>query len=193
MPRPKEFDRDEVLQRAMITFRDHGYEATAMQELVDRMAINRFSLYSTFTSKHELFVESLQAYLETVAVPFFSRLESSGEGLSIIEKVLQELVTRIKGGESPNGCLLCNTIAELGSHTDKRIKLVLETYLKLQEGYFHAALLRAKELREIPEEVDVRGHAKLLVGYTTGILGTAKVLSEKEMRRSVRATIAAIK
>ena len=100
---------------------------------------------------------------------------------------------RIKGGESPNGCFLCNTIAELGSHTDKRIKLVLETYLKLQEGYFHAALLRAKELREIPEEVDVRGHAKLLVGYTTGILGTAKVLSEKEMRRSVRATIAAIK
>lgn len=193
MPRPKEFDREEVLNRAMIAFRDKGYEATSMQELVDRMAINRFSLYGTFTSKHELFVEALQAYLENVGIPFFSRLEDSGQGLEIIESVLMELVTRVKGGESPNGCLLCNTIAELGSSADERIKKVLETYLKKQEEYFHAALSRAKELGEISEEVDARGHAKLLVGYTTGILGTAKVLSEKEMRKSVKATVAAIR
>jgi TetR/AcrR family transcriptional repressor of nem operon len=186
MPRPKEFDREEVLNRAMIAFRDRGYEATSMQELVDRMAINRFSLYGTFTSKH-------QAYLENVGIPFFSRLEDSGQGLEIIESVLMELVTRVKGGESPNGCLLCNTIAELGSSADERIKKILETYLKKQEEYFHAALLSAKELGEISEEVDARGHAKLLVGYTTGILGTAKVLSEKEMRKSVKATVAAIR
>jgi TetR/AcrR family transcriptional repressor of nem operon len=94
MPRPKEFNREEVLDRAMIAFRDKGYEATSMQELVDRMAINRFSLYGTFTSKHELFVEALQAYLENVGIPFFSRLEDSGQGLEIIESVLMELVTR---------------------------------------------------------------------------------------------------
>lgn len=193
MPRPKEFDRDEVLQRAMITFRDNGYEATSMQELVDRMAINRFSLYETFTNKHELFVEALQTYLETVATPFFSPLEDSKEGLSIIETVLMELVSRIKSGESPNGCLLCNTIAELGSYEDQRIQMILETYLKIQEGYFHAALLRAKELGEISAEVDARGQAKLLVGYTTGLLGMAKILSENEMCKSVKATIDSIR
>jgi TetR/AcrR family transcriptional repressor of nem operon len=192
MPRPKEFDRDEVLERAMITFRDNGYEATSMQELVDRMAINRFSIYGTFTNKHELFVEALQMYLETVAKPFFGRLEESDQGLEVIELVLMELVTRIKSGVSPNGCLLCNTIAELGSYEDKRIHMVLETYLKLQEGYFHAAILRAKELGEISADVDARGQAKLLVGYTTGLLGMAKVLSEKEMCDSVKATVAAI-
>jgi hypothetical protein len=104
-----------------------------------------------------------------------------------------ELVSRIKGGISPNGCLLCNTIAELGAKRDKRIRMILETYLKTLEGYYHAALLRAKELGEVPESVDVREHAKLLVGYTTGLLSMAKVLSEKELRRSVKATIAAIK
>jgi TetR/AcrR family transcriptional repressor of nem operon len=192
MPRPREYDREEVLHRAMIAFRDQGYEATSMQDLVERMVINRFSLYQTFTNKHELFVEALQAYLDTVAKPFFSRLEDSGEGLKIIETVLKELVSRIKGGESSNGCLLCNTIAELGTNRDKRITRILETYLKVQEGYFHAALVRAKELGEIPEGVDARGHAKLLVGYTTGLLSMAKVLSEKEMRKSVKATIGAI-
>ncbi len=193
MPRQKEFDREEVLHKAMIAFRDKGYEATSMQALVDSMEINRFSLYETFTNKHELFVEALQTYCENVAIPFFSRLEDSKEGLKVIESVLMELVSRIKSGESPNGCLMCNTIAELGGKKDKRIKMILETHLKTQEGYYHAALLRAKELGEVPESVDVREHAKLLVGYTTGLLSMAKVLSEKELRRSVKATIAAIK
>ena len=51
MPRYKEFDREEVLQKAMIAFRDKGYEATSMQELVDSMEINRFSLYETLDRK----------------------------------------------------------------------------------------------------------------------------------------------
>jgi TetR/AcrR family transcriptional repressor of nem operon len=101
MPRQKEFDREEVLHKAMIAFRDKGYEATSIQDLVDRMEINRFSLYETFTNKHELFVETLQAYLDNVAIPFFSRLEDSKEGLKVIESVLMELVSRIKSGESP--------------------------------------------------------------------------------------------
>jgi len=49
MPRQKEFDREEVLHKAMIAFRDKGYEATSMQDLVDSMEINRFSLYETFS------------------------------------------------------------------------------------------------------------------------------------------------
>ena len=71
MPRHKEFDREEVLLKAMMVFRDKGYEATSMQDLVDHMKINRFSLYETFKSKHELFLEALQAYYENVAIPFF--------------------------------------------------------------------------------------------------------------------------
>jgi len=138
-------------------------------------------------------VEALQAYLETVAIPFFSQLQKSKDGLKSIESVLMELLSKIKSGESSNGCLLCNTMAELGAKRDKRITIILEAYLKIQERYFHAALLRAKELGEIPEGVDVRERAKLLVGYTTGILSMAKVLSENEIRKSVKAAIAAMK
>jgi TetR/AcrR family transcriptional repressor of nem operon len=43
-PRHKEFDRDEVLFKAMMVFRDKGYEATSMQDLIEQMGINRFSL-----------------------------------------------------------------------------------------------------------------------------------------------------
>ncbi len=193
MPRRKEFDREEVLLKAMRVFRDKGYEATSMQDLVDHMKVNRFSLYETFKSKHELFLEALQAFSENVAIPFYNRLKDSNEGLKVIETTLMQLVSRIKSGQSSNGCLMCNTIAELGAKKDKRTTIILDTHLKTLEGNFYAALSRAKELGEISEDVDARDYAKLLVAYTTGLLSIAKVLSQKEMRKSVKATIAALK
>src|SRR5437867_5680827 len=175
MPRHKEFDRQDVLLKAMIVFRDKGYEATSMQDLVERMEINRFTLYETFKSKQDLFVEALQAYYENVAIPFFSRLKDPKEGLKVIESILMELVSRTKSGRSPNGCLMCNTIAELGAKQDERMTTILQRYLKTLEGYFYAAVLRAKELGQISERADAREHAKVLVGYSTGLLSLAKV------------------
>jgi len=193
MPRYKEFSREDVLLKAMMVFQDKGYEATSIQDLVERMEINRFSLYETFRSKHDLFVEALQAYYEHVAIPFFNRLKDSKEGLKVIESTLMGVVSRIKSGRSSNGCLLCNTIAELGAKQDERITAILERHLKTLESNFYAAALRAKELGEISESADAREHAKVLVGYSTGLVSLAKVLSEREMRKSVKATIAALK
>jgi TetR/AcrR family transcriptional repressor of nem operon len=193
VPRHKEFDRDEVLLKAMMVFRDKGYEATSMQGLVEQMGINRFSLYATFDSKYDLFVEALQAYYDLVAIPFFDRLKDLNSGLKVIETVLMELVSRIKRGVSPNGCLLCNTIAELGAATDARTEKILKTSLKLVEADFRAAIIRAKELGEIPPDVDASQHAKVLTTYSTGLLSVAKVLSERDARESVRAMVSTIR
>lgn len=193
MPRRKEFDREEVLMKAMTAFRDKGYEATSIEELVRRMGINRFSLYQTFKSKHDLFVQALQAYYEKVALPFFARLRDSDEGLRVLETTLMKMVSRIKTGESPNGCLLCNTMAELGAKKDKRTAAILARYLNRVENDFHAALVRAKALGEISVDVNARERAKVLVAYSTGLLSMAKVLNEREMRASVRATMAALR
>jgi TetR/AcrR family transcriptional repressor of nem operon len=52
MPRAKAFDPDEVLQKAMQIFWEHGYGATSVEALVQGMGVNRFGLYSTFGGKH---------------------------------------------------------------------------------------------------------------------------------------------
>jgi len=193
MPRRREFDREEVLMKAMLLFRDKGYEATSVQDLVSRMAINRFSLYQTFKSKHELFVQALEAYYEKVAIPFFAKLRNSAQGLRVIESTLMEMVSRIRTGQSSNGCLLCNTIAELGAKKDKRTAAILARYLGRIEDDFHAALVRAKALGEISVDVNARERAKVLVAYSTGLLSMAKVLNERAMQESVRATMATLR
>jgi TetR/AcrR family transcriptional repressor of nem operon len=192
MPRQKEFDPAKVLEDAMLLFRDQGYDATSVQDLVDRTGINRFSLYATFNSKQDLFEAALGAYYNQVAIPFFDRLATSNEGLAIIEEVLLELVSRIKCGVSSNGCLICNSIAELGARPGPGTVRVYQKYFDLVEVKFYAAILRARELGEVPEDIDARGHAKRLVTYSTGLLIAAKVQTEEDLRQSVKATVRAI-
>ena len=54
MPRVKQFNEDEVLNKAMELFWKKGYNATSMQDIVDYLGINRASLYSTFGGKKNL-------------------------------------------------------------------------------------------------------------------------------------------
>ena len=51
MARPKEFNRETVLEQAMLVFWEKGYECTSMQDLVGAMGINRGSLHATFGGK----------------------------------------------------------------------------------------------------------------------------------------------
>ncbi len=80
MARPREFDRDEVLDKAIEVFWTQGYDGTSVQDLVDAMGIQRGSLYAAFGDKHQLFLEALDRY-ENVARGEYERLEVEIEPL----------------------------------------------------------------------------------------------------------------
>src|ERR1700730_11789741 len=58
----KQFDRDEVLDRAIVAFWTRGYEATSIDDLVEATGINRGSIYGTFGDKRRLFLMALDRY-----------------------------------------------------------------------------------------------------------------------------------
>ena len=80
MARPKEFERDVVLDRAMQVFWSSGYEATSIQHLVDRMGIQRGSLYATFGDKRALFFAAIDHYDRVVTAKLLAVLEEPGSG-----------------------------------------------------------------------------------------------------------------
>ena len=58
----KQFDRDEVIERAMDLFWQRGYESTSVDDLVEATGINRGSLYGTFGDKRRLFLATIDRY-----------------------------------------------------------------------------------------------------------------------------------
>ncbi|MFS4517744.1 TetR/AcrR family transcriptional regulator, partial [Delftia tsuruhatensis] len=60
--RPREFDRDQALERAMLAFWRRGYEGTSMADLVQALGIASARIYAAFGSKQDLFREAVQHY-----------------------------------------------------------------------------------------------------------------------------------
>ena len=103
MARPKAFDRDRALTRALELFQAKGYEATSIQDLVDAMGIGRQSLYDTFGDKEALYREALVRYVAEGSRSVLVALESPLPLRRAVSAVLEGVVAHLA---SP-GCRPC--------------------------------------------------------------------------------------
>ncbi|TDC04009.1 TetR/AcrR family transcriptional regulator, partial [Streptomyces sp. 8K308] len=62
--RPRGFDADEALERAMLVFWEHGYEGASLATLTEAMGISAKSMYAAFGNKEQLFRKALERYTE---------------------------------------------------------------------------------------------------------------------------------
>src|SRR5260370_8176843 len=76
MARPREFDRDAALKRAMTVFWAKGYAGTSTDDLLEAMSIGRQSMYGAFGDKPTLYVEALERYQQDSIMAHFDRLRS---------------------------------------------------------------------------------------------------------------------
>src|SRR5438067_11998729 len=94
MARQKEFNRDEVLNKAMEVFWTRGYEGTSIQDLVKHMRINRQSIYDTFKNKHTLFLQSLDRYREIQSRKVFDILDKPGSIRKNLRQLFEKIIAR---------------------------------------------------------------------------------------------------
>src|ERR1700680_977386 len=107
----KQFDRNEVLDRAMAVFWQNGYQATSIQDLVDATGVNRGSLYTTFGDKCGLFLAVLDHYAERIARPLMAGLDDP-DPRRAIERMFESIIRRNSDPAWPRGCLDPNTSLE---------------------------------------------------------------------------------
>ena len=173
MPRPKAFDPDAALQRAMHVFCERGYEATSVQDLVEGMGINRFSLYSTFGDKHQLFVAVLERYCATIGANLVGELEHSAAGLPAIRQFFTRLVDFFASAQGWRGCLMTNTAVELASH-DPQAAAKVQAYVVRLEEAFYRVLLQAQRTQQRATAYTCRDLARFLTGSALGLGVLAK-------------------
>ncbi|MGJ3253073.1 MAG: TetR/AcrR family transcriptional regulator [Elainellaceae cyanobacterium] len=174
MARHKEFDRDDVLEKAMEMFWYKGYEATSVQDLINCMGINRGSLYDTFGDKHSLFLAALDRYRDSKVNERLKVLERSQSGLEAIRQFFYEMVEIRTTGQGCQGCLMVNSLVELALHDDEAAGRVASHATRLEEA-FYRALMRARKHGEISEKKNLRAIARFLANSINGICVMAKI------------------
>jgi TetR/AcrR family transcriptional repressor of nem operon len=173
VPRHKQFDTDEVLDRAVLLFWEKGYEATSVQDLVDHMSINRFSLYDTFGSKHTLFLLALKRFFGQMLEGGLAELETSREGLGSIRAFLDRWIDLLTLSTRSRGCLVINSAIEL-ARRDPETAMQVARHMGRMEEALKAALLRARDLGEIDSAHALRDLARVVTGAVQGMSVMAK-------------------
>ena len=183
MPRLKEFEPDVALDSAMRLFWEKGYEATTMQDLVDRMGINRFSVYSTFGNKHELFLKALDRYRDRVLTSgVFAPLEQ-GKGPQSIREYFQGATEILASPEGWRGCLMTNSFVEMAPH-DQQTATKINAHLNRMENIFYKALISPKRSGPNRGKTNVRDIARFLTGAALGLGVMAKGRPGREVLQS---------
>ena len=178
--RPKEFDPDEALASALDVFWAKGFEGCSMTELLDEMAINRQSLYDTFGDKRALFLAVLTKYMDRVATDFQAALTTGKTPVARIRNFLKLLGERLTSNGG-HGCLLTNTMVELGPHDETIRQLVAGLWLRLEDALTQL-LQQAIDDGSVKQSVNPRQIARLLLAVMQGAI----VLTKAGMNDAVR-------
>ena len=144
MARPREFEADEVVEKAMQVFWQHGYEDASLPDLLTGMGLTRGSLYKAFKDKKNLFLLVLDRY-EMAHVDAAVTLLNNAEIVDGSDRVLQlfkGLVEAVSKGDH-RGCLLCTAASGSAANDPDIAKLVHGGMTKMQAGF-------AQALRDAP-------------------------------------------
>jgi len=192
MARPSEFDRDEVLRRAIEVFWCHGYEATGLPDLVEAMGIGRQSLYNAFESKRGLFLAALDLYQAERAKSLQKVLRSAPSPLRGIEALLTGIAAAT-GETRTRGCLSVNTATEIGVNDDE-VAAILSRGAAASKADLSAAMAQAKTLGELPTALDEQAAAEFVLAVMRGLRVSAKAgASVAETRNVVRMAMTALR
>jgi AcrR family transcriptional regulator len=103
--RPREFDADAALGKALEVFREKGYEGASLPDLTKAMGINRPSLYAAFGNKEALFRKALDRYAAERGCAMEATL-AEPSARRAVERLLRESADALTAPRSPRGCLL---------------------------------------------------------------------------------------
>lgn len=179
MARPFEFDKTDVLNRAMSLFWDKGYFNTNSDDIAKKLGLSRSSIYNSFTDKRTLFIAALNHYIGKESKAMFEALNTlppSVEGLRII---LDSVVQQNLKGEKPKGCLVVNSVIEFSEH-DVEIRQILQKNLNDVVKNFTAFLKKGQQQKQINRKLAAHDLAILFSSHITSIRVVGRVVVDPQ-------------
>ena len=110
--RPRSFDTDEALDKAVRLFWRHGYEATAMSDLVVALGISAPSIYAAFGNKAQLFEKAVDRYSATFSVDLYGPINDPKlTTLAAVKGLFERACHIFSEPNTPAGCFMFSAAA----------------------------------------------------------------------------------
>lgn len=182
MGRSKEFEEDEVLQKAMELFWQQGYEKTSMSDLVEHMGIHRKSIYDTFGDKHSLYLKVIEHYGELSTAKFKSETLRAKTSYEAIQYLFDYI---IEGNEERHyGCLFVNAATEFGPWDQEVLKKTEDAFSEA-EKFIAEIIKQGQENGEFSKKYDSELLGEILHTSLLGLRVLVKTSASKEKMHNI--------
>jgi TetR/AcrR family transcriptional repressor of nem operon len=185
MARPKEFDEEKALRKAIRLFSQQGFAATSTDELMRVMDVGRQSMYDTFGDKRALFLKALELYVTESVHAITAELEKRGPALFGVRNALVTFAER-NDLSSAQGCMGLNAISEFGRR-DADVTRITRNAARVQRKALMRVLTRAKKQGELSSDADLDNLADFFESTLAGIRMAAKAGKSRQALRNIAA------
>lgn len=175
--RPRAYDPDVVLEKALEVFWRKGFAATSLDDLVEATGVNRPSLYAGFGDKEALYLKAMERYQRQIADQLDEVLTCNGcvGGLrGIIRRYFDVMIRAYTGeAEHPLGCaFMCTALTDAPQHES-----ILEMLQGTIEGFdrrFESFFTTAKAMGFLSSTADPKLLTQFISGMTSNLLVRAR-------------------
>lgn len=176
MGRKLEFDAERALHKAMKLFWRKGYEETSMQDIVNELGINRFSVYNTFGDKKALFLKSFAHYRETVLAFLLEPLVTDKPAQQRLDDYFVLLQQQLESPAGILGCMMQNTGISQVSRDDEVYSLLQSFFGDLQDALLKAVI----EMHSESEEALARDRTAFILNQLQGMIYMRRALKSEQ-------------
>jgi TetR/AcrR family transcriptional regulator, transcriptional repressor for nem operon len=191
MPKNKQFNEIEVLDKAKDLFNKKGYNGTSMDELVQATGLSRSSIYDTFGDKYSLYLQSLNHYKKQTQSSIEKALEKITSPRKKIQTFFDNTIQDILNDTNRKGCLMINATTELAG-ADTKIATMACINMEEMEEKFYRWIKEGQVAGEISKSFAPRSLSRHLYNTVTGLRVTGKTKPDKTLLKDIVKTSLAL-
>lgn len=182
MARHREFDENQVLERALEVFWRRGYASTSVEDLTAATGLGRGSLYGAFGGKEALFITCLRRYMQGSQEAVRQALRHP-DPRQAITTLFTEMIARYGDPNSPSGCLHTNTVLENASLSEAITRLNAAAQAGFQASLYEV-LCRARALGQLRPGQDPLALAQFFATLACGLAVTSRQSADPAVLRN---------
>lgn len=131
MSRTTDFDKEDIISKAMSIFWTKGYEGTTMMDIQQATGLLKGSLYNSFKSKENLFLLCLEKYASNSRQNFYTE----GDPKAYLKKFFKRLVDEGVQEDNTDGCLIMNSCIELADSKNAAAKKSKDLFASVELNF----------------------------------------------------------